>query len=405
MEYYLILDIPQNADLDEIKKAYRKKALLYHPDRNLKNESSEDYELKFKKISEAYQILSDPVSREKYDTFNFIPSEEQQFDCPFEIFEKIFTKIPPEYIYLSSKLINSFIHPEKDLMMSILESVPKESKLYHIIDNLNKIIEEKYSSAQTNNFTQESQANKTQSEVPLEETTVSETSSEEGSSLSEKDTSSETEDSPKYIQTQNITTTIYVSLEDIYRREIKKIDINRIRKQGHQYIKEKKTFLIPLGESKVTYYQEADELPDYQQAGNVIINIDNQPHSVFKRHQQHDLLMDVNVSLYEFFYGTVISFQFLNGKMITIHSGKNIYLKRLKKISGLGLPFDDNKYGNLYLRFNLQVSNVNLEDSYFKKMIFQKFPPLNHPHQPNNNCSHEQYLLETETFDSQDNNL
>ena len=96
MEYYLILDIPQNANLEEIKRAYRKKALLYHPDRNLNKETSEDYELKFKKVSEAYQILSDPVAREKYDTFNFIPSEEQQFDCPFEIFEKIFTKIPPE---------------------------------------------------------------------------------------------------------------------------------------------------------------------------------------------------------------------------------------------------------------------------------------------------------------------
>lgn len=403
MEYYLVLDIPQNANLEEIKRAYRKKALLYHPDRNLNKENPEDFELKFKKISEAYQILSDPVAREKYDTFNFIPSEEQHFDCPFEIFEKIFTKIPPEYIYLSSKLINSFIRPEKDLMMSILESVPKESKLYHIIHNLNNIIEEKYSSAQTNNFAQKSQANKTQSEVPLEEATLSEATSEKVLSLSEKDASSKIEDSPKYFQTQNITTTIYVSLEDIYRREIKKIDINRIRKQGRQYLKEKKTFLIPLSESKVTYYQEADELPDYQQAGNVIININNQPHSVFKRHQQHDLLMEVNVSLYEFFYGTVISFQFLDGKMITIHSGKNIYQKQLKKISGLGLPFDENKYGHLYLRFNLQVSNVNAEDSYFKKIIFQKFPPVNNPNQPNNNCSHEQYLLETETFDSQDN--
>ena len=333
MEYYLILDIPQDANLEEIKRSYRKKALLYHPDRNLNKETSEDYELKFKKVSEAYQILSDPVAREKYDTFNFIPSEEQHFDCPFEIFEKIFTKIPPEYIYLSSKLINSFIHPEKDLMMSILESVPKESKLYHIIHNLNQIIEEKYSSAQANNSFQEKQTNEDQSEVPLEEPTMSEISSERNSSLSDKDVSPEIEDSPKYLQTQNITTTIYVSLEDIYRQEIKKIDINRIRKQGLQYIKEKKTFLIPLGESKVTYYQEADELPDYQHAGNVIINIDNQPHSLFKRHQQHDLLMDVNVSLYEFFYGTIISFQFLNGKMITIHSGKNIYQKRLKKMA------------------------------------------------------------------------
>ena len=49
MEYYLILEIPQTSTIQEIKQAYRKKALLYHPDRNLNNDSKIDFELKFKK--------------------------------------------------------------------------------------------------------------------------------------------------------------------------------------------------------------------------------------------------------------------------------------------------------------------------------------------------------------------
>lgn len=401
MEYYLILEIPQTSTIQEIKHAYRKKALLYHPDRNRNNDSKEDFELKFKKISEAYQVLSDPISRQKYDTYNFVPSEDQDFDCPFEIFEKIFSKIPPEYLYLSKKLITNFINPEQDLMMSILESVPKESKLYQIISQLEETIQKKYSDPHCYEPGDSPESDSSNENVSTSEDDLESENSQSGSEKETKDNTVQVKQE-FFPQTQNITTTIYVSLEEIYRQEIKKIDINRIRSHRGQYLKEKKTFLIPLNESKVIYYQEADELPKYQQAGNVVIQIENHPHSLFQRHQHHDLLMDINVSLYEFFYGTVITFQFLNGKTITVHSGKNIYQKKLKKISGLGLPYDDNKYGNLYLRFNLQVSNVNLEDPYFKKSIFQKFPPLNHPQQINTRHSHEQYLLETETFDSEE---
>ena len=62
-DYYVILEISQNASQEEIKNAYRKLALKYHPDRN----KSPDAEEKFKEASEAYAILSDPVKRQQYD--------------------------------------------------------------------------------------------------------------------------------------------------------------------------------------------------------------------------------------------------------------------------------------------------------------------------------------------------
>ena len=64
-DYYKILGISKNATTDEIKKAYRKLALQYHPDRGGDKES----EAKFKETSEAYQILSDPQKRKSYDQF------------------------------------------------------------------------------------------------------------------------------------------------------------------------------------------------------------------------------------------------------------------------------------------------------------------------------------------------
>ncbi|MCL5808531.1 MAG: DnaJ domain-containing protein [Deltaproteobacteria bacterium] len=65
-DYYKILGVEKNADTDEIKKAYRKLALKYHPDRNPNNSVAEE---KFKNISEAYAVLSDPEKRKQYDNF------------------------------------------------------------------------------------------------------------------------------------------------------------------------------------------------------------------------------------------------------------------------------------------------------------------------------------------------
>ena len=71
-DYYEILGVPRSAGKDEIKNAYRKLALQYHPDRN-KSAGSEE---KFKEISEAYAVLSDDEKRKRYDTYGHVGSEE-----------------------------------------------------------------------------------------------------------------------------------------------------------------------------------------------------------------------------------------------------------------------------------------------------------------------------------------
>ncbi len=65
-DYYEVLGVAKNANADEIKKAYRKAAIQYHPDKNPGDKQAEE---KFKEAAEAYDVLSNPDKRARYDQF------------------------------------------------------------------------------------------------------------------------------------------------------------------------------------------------------------------------------------------------------------------------------------------------------------------------------------------------
>ena len=67
-DYYEVLEVPKTATAEEIKKAYRKKAIQYHPDKNPGDKEAEE---KFKEAAEAYEVLSDPQKRARYDQYGF----------------------------------------------------------------------------------------------------------------------------------------------------------------------------------------------------------------------------------------------------------------------------------------------------------------------------------------------
>ena len=87
-DLYKILDLHKNADKPDIKKAYRKKAMIYHPDKKTGSDK------KFKEITEAYEILSDDNKRNKYDKFGYESLKESggmPNVSPFDIFNSMFS--------------------------------------------------------------------------------------------------------------------------------------------------------------------------------------------------------------------------------------------------------------------------------------------------------------------------
>src|SRR5438105_4012568 len=93
-DYYDILGVQRDADEEEIKKAYRKLAVKFHPDKNPGDKAAED---KFKELGEAYEVLCDPQKRAAYDQYGHAAFDRRAggfgrggFHDPFEVFREVF---------------------------------------------------------------------------------------------------------------------------------------------------------------------------------------------------------------------------------------------------------------------------------------------------------------------------
>ena len=342
MDYYKILDVSKDANESEIKKAYRKMALKWHPDKNTENK--EEAEEKFKNISKAYQILSDPLKRQQYDlTGNSDFADFQNADVVFEVFINKF--FDSDFFAEDGMFCNFMAKPEIEVFMNTFNQVPgaKESLFRnfdtssHFFSNVKEFgkkvkIEEKIGDIITKI--------KHKSEVKKEQ---------------------RREDNNKYKKTKDISYNINVTAKDSYNRTIKKINIKRVKRTDEgTYEEEDKTLLIPLYLRNLTYKNQADELPKYQKAGDINITINVKDSDNFKVINEYDLLYVKQIKLEEFSspIGTSFILEHLDGKNLKIVS-KIIRNNFIQKIDNYGLPYSKNpdEKGCLYIKYEVDFEN------------------------------------------------
>lgn len=263
---YDILGVSSKSSDEEIKKAYHKLAIQYHPDKN-KEPGAEE---KFKKIAGAYAILSDPVKRRNYEMG--IPDGMSNID-PFSIFNQFFQNTDMDAFingFFSSQGNNPFMGSFDDILggsdikfsihsftampnMSNMEQIPDMSKNINFFDILNQT-KSKLSDVLNNRHVDPRMNSRMEPRL-------------------------ETKIIKSYAKYENIEKKIMVSIEDILGAKAKKIKITRYNKskevESFEQLDEKITFHLESDLEKLVYIfpNKGHTHHKYKEPGDVIVRI------------------------------------------------------------------------------------------------------------------------------------
>jgi len=335
-DFYKILGLTKTATLDDIKKAYKKLALKYHPDKN----KSQGAEEKFKEVAEAYEVLSDPDKRKKYDTLGE-DAFRQGFD-PSSTGSGFGGGPGFQYTYTTNDPRTTF------------------SQFFGGIDPFSTF----FSSGQADfdsddgiNGGNIGSGNPFGMGTPFSFTNIG----PRGYTKTQQTTRSRKQDPP-------VERNLEVSLEEVLKGNTKKMKLNRnvFDPSTGMTTREEKIMQINIkpgwkSGTKIRFEKEGDRKPDTVPA-DVIFIIKDKPHPLFKREGQ-DIVYTARISLKEALCGTTISVKNLEGKTFEVKCN-NVTPSTIKRIAGQGLPNskDTSKRGDLLIKFDIKFPE-NLTES------------------------------------------
>lgn len=374
MDYYSILEIDKNASPLEIRQKYIALSLKYHPDRNVHLEKNEylECEEKFKNISRAFMVLSDPVEKAKYDKLKNVKSN---------IFYSYQSE--NENFTVSSKLINLVIESlknGKDFINHI-----NCDKLPEIIKNYNVFFAKKNIERTSNNEI-----------IKIKKP---------------KMTTPQTPSTQPPISRKDITYDINVSLSDIYNEVPKELNVPRYRIcdyclgkgylgfeinmslchvcKGVMKVLENKTFPIDIRQKQIIFKGDGNQEPD-KEPSDLIININPKSDQKFKITNQYDLIYEYDISLIEIYTEIKIQIIHMDNKNYlfrynAMNDKSNKILKmQMLRIRDLGLPINDSgRRGDLYIKLNVIFPELTIDE--IKKLECMKLFNTKIEHN-NNNC-------------------
>ena len=319
-EYYELLGVSKSADNTEIKKAYRKLAIKYHPDKS-PEDKKEEYTQKFQEISAAYEVLSDPDRRKKYDMFGKEAANMEEGGGmpgggdPFEIFKQFFGNEMPHGMGGSSGGFQQFHMGGMPRGMSGMGGIPPG-----------------FSSHFGNNFNRQLR------------------------------------------KASNIQIPINITLEQGYKGGKRKIEYtidNNNKKEKISIIIE-----IPSGTGEtiqIIHKKYGNKMKNHED-GDLEIIIRVQEHDLFKVKENH-LIIEKNIELGTSLLGCTFGITLLDGKNINIKVDGPIFDDDHKVIKNLGLNNQHNKKGLLIIIFKI---NKDIQLNKKQREVIEKYFSLNH---------------------------
>lgn len=311
--YYEVLGLARAATPEDIRAAYRRLALQTHPD---KHPDDPEAPGRFQRVSEAYQVLSDPSRRAAYDCGE--TGVDGSFQPPEDLFRTFFqTMLDSGFFAMDDSTIDGlFEGPEVRIAFTTFTSLPQGGRIYQGL---------------------QSAAQGTRMEPVLHRI---------------QDALGRSPGSRR--RTRDIRLRIHIDLEEAYQQKLKKVTLRRIRRQPDGgYAEEEKTLIFPLTAPRVVFRQAADQLPDHGAAGDVVVDLEDKPHHVFERVREHDLLLRKRVAPSELLTGCTFWVRHLSGEVLKVTSRRPLWDKTLQVLRGEGMPLqqDSARRGNLYVRF------------------------------------------------------
>ena len=344
-DYYSILNLDRNATTEEIKKSYKKLALLYHPDKNQGNAEATE---KFKEVSEAYSVLSNDDKRKQYDVMGSANDDFDIGEDPFAVFNSIF-----------KQHLSSFMNMKYD----------NDVNISNIFSNLSGM----------------PQGNFPFGNVHIRVHTFPTDVFESSQVKNGQDDYDEYEPTQEYYKPRkilrdkpdDIMQRVIVSFADIYNKETKKVVITHIRKKNDSYIEKKKSVDIPIYGKEVILEGCGNELEDYANRGDVIVNIFTKKSKKFKRINEYDILVYHEIELDDVYKNLEFTIKLPNNEIISIKNEKlteNKDSNLIQKVIGKGIPYrkddankDDWSYGDLFIiykvKYPLKEEENQQEDS------------------------------------------
>jgi DnaJ-class molecular chaperone len=349
-DFYKILNIEKNANKEEIRIAYKKLVLKFHPDKNNDINAQE----KFQKIQLSYQILSDPEKRKKYDQLTN-NQKNQIMENIKKILHDLFNKKILSQIIVDNNIKSFLINNEVDELRNYVYN-----KIYVFLMSKLNIEDNDLTSIfikSTDNYNEKFYD------------VMGNGSSYETSELSNTHTSE-----------ANLQITIHTNLEEIYLDKLKELTIHRHRYKNNEYILEEKKLFVPIYDDKYIFIEEGDQIKnknnDYSY-GNVIVKIKCKKHNFIQRVNDYDLLLFLPITLYEIFNGFKKKIKYFNNETITLVSNNPLSEYKFDGdkleiiIENYGIPYNNNSLkqkGKLYIYLLLNKNeefNKNLKKYFY----------------------------------------